>query len=91
MVATVDNTKIACLYLGDTPVGRGTFAAMKNEEKQKKQQGYSPNRLRVGYAPFYRGTAYCKTCASMVVKPYLAKYEGHEYWRCDCGTINYVN
>lgn len=91
MVATVENTKIACLYLGDTPVERGSFPAMKGELRKKLQQGYSPNRVSVHYAPFYRGVCYCKACTSMVVKPYLAKYEGHEYWRCDCGTINYIN
>jgi hypothetical protein len=89
---TIENTKIACLSLGGNPIARGSFPAMKTLEKSYLKQGYSPTRLHVGYAPYYRGTCICKKCYAMVTKPYLANYNGHEYYRCGiCETINYVS
>jgi hypothetical protein len=87
-----DTVKIACLKLGEKPIDRGTFPLMKIRERELLRQGYSKQRLHVGYAPFYSGVCYCRRCAEMVTKPYLAEYDGHQYYRCGkCETINYIN
>lgn len=86
-----DSVKIACITLGGKPIARGSFPVMKAQERDLLRQGYSKQRLHVGYAPYYNGVVYCKKCSDKVVKPWLSEYEGHKYYTCACcGTLNYI-
>lgn len=42
------------------------------------------------HSPRYYGISYCKACGNMHVKPETKVYNGTEFYKCNCGQINYI-
>ena len=68
---------------------KGTFAAMNAKRNGMICAGYNASQLEVHYA-VAKGTFMCKKCEVMVKDPENDFYQGGEFWRCNCGQINYI-
>jgi len=79
----------ARLTLRGREEGKGTFQEMNSMRNKMIRNGYPERQLHVGYA-VAKGTFYCKKCEVQVKYPENDFYEGHEFWRCNCGQINYI-
>ena len=61
-----------------------------NRKKDMIQCGYNPEKIEI-HAPVYPGVTYCKSCSRIAVKPRTYLYDYHEFWRCECKQINFIN
>lgn len=80
--------KLARIYVDGKPSNK-VDAPWAIQQKIAKQMSVNGRRVEV-HSPIYPGTAYCKNCMKMHVKPYTTVHEGYEFYRCVCGQINWV-
>ncbi len=79
------------IYIDGKPYGEDLpYAIQRMKIKGLIMNGINENRIEL-HKPIYHGIAYCKKCAYMAVKPRTYTYGPHEYWRCQCGQMNYVS
>ena len=78
----------ACVWVNGVIEFVGPWPLAKTIEKQKLK--ISPH-VEVHNARHYYGVDYCKKCRCGTIKPYLFNYNGHDYWKCECNQINFVN
>jgi len=90
MPTVIKQSKLARLTLKGKKVDEGSFRAMNAFRNNLIREGYPAYNLHVGYA-VHKGVFYCKHCEAQTTDPHNDWYEGHEYWICTCGKINYIN
>lgn len=56
---------------------------------RRKKVAHKPN-VELHRHRHLHGIDYCHRCNMATMEPYLFIYKNHDYWRCECGNINFI-
>jgi len=68
------------VFVGPWPLG----------QKIKAKKLLNNSNVEIHKARHYTGVDYCKMCEYGTRDPYLFMYEKRDYWKCECGQINFI-